>query len=62
MRMKDENDVGAQGATEDVAACPLVPTSSASHAVCMCGNGWTFDFVSKRVYCRECEAAEQTND
>jgi len=28
-----------------------------SHAQCICGNGWTFDFQQKRVYCRACEAA-----
>lgn len=29
---------------EDPAACPD------------CGGGWTFDFISKRVYCRTCES------
>ena len=24
-------------------------------AVCICGNGWTFDFAANRVYCRACE-------
>lgn len=22
-----------------------------------CGNGWTFDFLQRRVYCRTCEEA-----
>ena len=26
------------------------------HAACTCGNGWTFDFQQRRVYCRTCEA------
>ena len=38
----------------------VVPAPQLSHAVCVCGNGWTFDFVSRRVYCRQCEAAEKS--
>jgi hypothetical protein len=26
-----------------------------THATCACGNGWTFDFQAKRVYCASCE-------
>lgn len=33
-----------------------------SHCVCPdCGNGWTFDFQQRRVYCRTCEEAESAD-
>lgn len=32
----------------------------ADHAVCPdCGNGWTFDFLQKRVYCRRCQETQR---
>ena len=61
MKTEDDKALGAQGAAEVASACPVVPASTASHAVCVCGNGWTFDFVSKRVYCRACEAQEKND-
>lgn len=57
----EENDLGgheSHGGRDDLgpAASPELP-----HAVCECGHGWTFDFISKRVYCRQCEGKDDHN-
>lgn len=37
---------------------PVEPTHQAKRSVCPdCGGGWVFDFRERRIYCRQCEAA-----
>lgn len=37
----------------------IVDLAEDKRSVCPdCGNGWTFDFLQKRIYCRTCESAQ----
>lgn len=56
-----DDRVGLIGQTIPDAAETEPRLNSAALAACACGNGWTFDFANRRVYCRKCDSSAVEN-